>query len=102
RKPLPLDGIRDTVDRRTRIRKMLGPPHEKQRPSALPDIPWVDERLREKPAVGGIILGRVLLSHQDVSLFTSPAPTPRLVRPAQAERKIRGARLQDLVERSVQ
>src|SRR4051812_14409033 len=81
---------------------MSRPPHQKQRSSLVPNVSGIGEGLRQETSVCFVVGGRVILRHQNLAILTGPTTTPRLIRPAQAERKIRRARAQHFVERTMQ
>ena len=85
-----------------RVGQALCPVDEHQWPAVDLDVAVVGERGGQPPDVGQVVGVAELLGHQHPAGLGVPVAGPLLVGPAQGEGEVRGARGQDLVERSLE
>src|SRR6185312_2291730 len=84
------------------VRMMQRRVDEEYRPAFDPDIPPVSKGARKPYGVFAIVFRAVGLRHQDILLASQPCSRPWLIGPCQAERKVRLAKFQNLIEGSSQ
>jgi hypothetical protein len=75
---------------------------QEQRPTVESNITRVRKDAGQPAGVGDVVVVAVVLTDEEVLVSAVPPPRPRLVRPAEAERKLGLACTQYFVERSLE
>ena len=96
--PEPLGLLTPALRCPSWLGKVCRPIHEEHRFAVHPDVAAVCEGLGEPSDVLEVVVGRVGLANEYVGGLAIPRARPVLVRPAQAEREVRLAGSEDLVE----
>jgi hypothetical protein len=102
RQSCAIDLRSDAIECAARVRQMLRPPDQEQRPIFVAHVSTIRESACQETPMRFVILGGMLLRHQNLSRFPGPSSTPRLVRPAKAEREVGGTRAQYFIKRSIE
>src|SRR5436190_4717815 len=97
-KPGPRDLTSPNVDGPRGLRQQPSPVDEEQRSTVDADVPRVREGGYQGANMRAIVVGAVMLLQQDILFAAVPDASPVLVRPAQAEWKIRLSGNEDLSE----
>src|SRR5687767_1763210 len=90
------------LGRPRRIGEPARPVHQKDRLAVDADVPLIAERTCQPLHVAPVVLLTILLGDQDLRILPVPPSRPVLIGPAEAERKPRLSRRENLVHRSLE
>src|SRR5262249_39890819 len=99
---LPVRLMAPTINRCFYVRQQLGTVDNEERPAVDTDVSCIEECRSKATNVTDVVFSAVCLSHQHFAFISIPSPCPILVRPAEAEREVRGTGIEDLIKRSFQ